>query len=114
MKLIQKTAMTLILASLMLNYAVAEDKSASGSGTGSEPGVVNKVEHAVKRGADATVKGVKHGAKAAASGIQRGGKAAAHGVERGVEATGHALNRVGDKLHGSSESKPAAPAAPEK
>lgn len=108
MKLIQKTAMTLTLACLMLNYAAAEDKPAS------EPGVVNKVEHAVKRGADATVKGVKHGAKAAASGVQRGGKAAAHGVEHGVEATGHALNRVGDKLHGSSEAKPAAPAAPEK
>ena len=43
-----------------------------------EPGVVQKVEHAVE-----------HGAKAAASGVERGVKAAASGVGRGEIGRAH-------------------------
>lgn len=56
------------------------------------PGVVQKVEHAIERGAEA-----------AASGVQRGVKAAAHGIERAASATAHGVRAAaGGVAHGAS------------
>ena len=55
--------------------------------------VVVKVEKAIERGANATVKGVKIGVAAGERGIKRGAHAAAHGVERGMEATSKGVKR---------------------
>lgn len=106
--MVRKIAGTLILAFMSLNLAGAAEDQAGESSSSSGSGLVQKVEKAVKRGADATVKGVKRGAEATANGIQRGGKAAAHGVKRGVEATEHAVSRTADKIHGISGSSSAA------
>ncbi len=52
-------------------------QTSAGKSDGS-PGVVEKVEQAVVRGAQAAASGVERGAQAAASGVQRGARAAAH------------------------------------
>jgi hypothetical protein len=74
-----------------------------------EPGVLEKVEQAVVRGAKAAASGVErgvkaaeHGAKVAASGVERGAKAAASGVQRGAHATGDAVQSVAKKVGGPS------------
>lgn len=85
----------------------ADDTATSSSG-----GIVDRVEHAVERGASAAVHGVKRGAEAAAGGIQRGAEATEHGVRRGVtaaadgvetgaKATARVAGRVADKVSGS-------------
>lgn len=70
---------------VLLGHASAEESS---------PGVVDKVAHAIKRGASAAAKGIEHGAKAAA-----------HGIERGATATGNAAHRVANKIGGAETSK---------
>lgn len=105
--MVRKIVLTLILACMSLNLAGAAEDQAGETGSSSGSGVVQKVEKAVKRGADAAVKGIKRGADATAKGIQRGGKAAAHGVKKGVEATEHAVSRTADKIEGTVKSSPA-------
>ncbi|MES2408176.1 MAG: hypothetical protein V4528_12740 [Pseudomonadota bacterium] len=81
--------------------------------------VIVKVEKAIERGANATVKGVKIGVAAGERGVKRGAHAAAHGVERGMEATSkgvkrgasataHAAKTVERKVDASSTSSSAA------
>src|SRR5262245_53454158 len=60
------------------------------------PGVVQKVEHAIERGAEAAASGIQRGVKAAARGVAhaasataRGVHAAASGVARGASAAAH-------------------------
>lgn len=73
--------------------------------TEAKPGVVDKVEHAVKHGAKVTVSSIEHGGKAAAHGLQRGGVAVAHGIDVGVKATAKMTHQVVDKLDGNKENK---------
>lgn len=73
------------------------------------PGVLQKVEHAVEHGAKVTVRGVKRGAKATAHGARvaarattRGVKAAARGIAKGASSAAQsvesAASKVKDKL----------------
>lgn len=108
----------MLLAALMwASHAQAASNDTPAS-SGSEPGVVVKVEHAVERGARAAASGVEHGARAAAggikrgvhaaaSGVERGTKAAAHGVDKGAKATANAASRVANKIGGSGSPTPA-------
>lgn len=102
---------------LVMGHASAQDASADAP-IKSNPGPVDKVANAIKRGASAAATGIEKGAKAAASGVERGVKATAKGIERGAEATargverganatGRAANKVADKIGGSSGSSDA-------
>jgi hypothetical protein len=95
-------ASSYIVLALCQHAGAAENESAA-AGSDTRPGVVGKVEHAVKHGAQATVNGIKHGGKSAAGGLKRGGEAAAHGIEVGVKATEGTTRRVVDKLEGKSD-----------
>jgi hypothetical protein len=104
MKPIRHTAPLFIATLMLLSGAAAGANETAQSATGTEPGVVVKVEKAVERGAKATASGVERGAKAAGRGIERGAKAAARGVERGAKATGNAAHTVAKKISGSPTS----------
>jgi phage-related protein len=94
---------------LLLGHAGAEETTDSTT-IKSSPGPVDKVTHAIKRGASAAASGIERGVNAAAHGIERGAKATARGIEKGANATGNAAHRVADKIGGSSDS-PASPAS---
>lgn len=73
----------LVSASLLLVLGHAGAEEASGSPTTkSSHGPVDKVAHAIQRGASAAATGIEHGVKAAAHGIERGAKATARGIEK--------------------------------
>jgi hypothetical protein len=101
MKLILHKAPLLIAALMLLSNTGAGADETAKSATGTEPGVVVRVEKAIERGAKATASGVERGAKAAGRGIERGVKAAGRGVERGAKATGNAAHTVAKKVSGS-------------
>lgn len=101
MKLILHKAPLFITMLMLLSRVTASANETAPSTTGTEPGVVVKVEKAIERGAKATASGVERGAKAAGRGIERGAKAAARGVERGAKATGNAAHTVAKKVSGS-------------
>ncbi len=72
------------------------------------PGVVEKVERAIARGAHAAASGVERGAKATARGLDRAASATAHGVrvaasgvKRGADATVRGVEKAADKVTGS-------------
>ncbi|MES2584784.1 MAG: hypothetical protein V4627_18810 [Pseudomonadota bacterium] len=113
MHILSKTLVSLSFTLLLAGQAGAQE--AVDAPIKPNPGPVDKVANAIKRGASAAATGIEKGARAAASGIERGTKAAAKGVERGAEATargverganatGKAANKVADKIGGSSES----------
>ena len=102
MKLLMRT-MVVTLALLGTGSALADDTT---TGTAPEPTVMQKVEGAVVRAADATERGIRKGAHAAASGIECGLKAAGHGIETGAKAVGRVAQRVGDKIQGVVGSEP--------
>lgn len=104
-----------ILASLSLLLVVghASAQATADAPIKPNPGPVDKVANAIKRGASAAATGIEKGAKAAASGVERGvnatakgiekgADATARGVERGARATGNAAHKVADKVGGSS------------
>lgn len=108
----------MLIAALMCASQAQAASNDTPASSGSEPGVVVKVERAVERGAKAAASGVEHGARAAAggikrgaqaaaSGVERGTKAAAHGVEKGAKATANAASHVANKIGGSGSSAPA-------
>ena len=99
MHTLSKTLVSLSFALLLAGQASAHDTA--DAPIKSNPGPVDKVANAIKRGASAAATGIEKGARAAASGIERGTKAAAKGVERGASATGRAANKVADKIGGS-------------
>lgn len=72
------------------------------------PGVVQKVEHAIERGAKAAASGIQRGAKAAAHGVERAASATANGVHTAASATAHGVEVAVDKVKGSD--KPASSA----
>lgn len=78
---------------IFFNCAAAAAADANESAH-SSPGVVVKVERAVKRGASAAASGVERGAKATARGVKRAASATARGVEHGAKSTENAVNRV--------------------
>jgi hypothetical protein len=93
-------------------------QAADDAGPAAEPGVVQKVEGAVTRGAHAAAYGVERGVQAAASGVERGAKAtaravqrgaaaAASGVARGARATGEAADRVARRVGPDDDTAPA-------
>ena len=101
------TRISLLAVSLALFFASvglrAEEKAASGATT-REPGVVERTEKAVVRGAKATANGIDRGIDAAGKGVARGitattefvekgAKATVRGVERGARATGEFIDR---------------------
>ncbi len=113
MHTLSKTLISLSVTLLLAGHVSAHDTA--DAPIKSNPGPVDKVANAIKRGASAAATGIEKGARAAASGVERGTKAAAKGVERGAEATargvergasatGRAANKVADKIGGSSES----------
>lgn len=95
-------ATTLVAVFVLAGPARAQPASAASA----TPGVVERVEKAVERGAKAAASGVQRGVKAAASGVQRGAQAAASGVARGAKATGNAADAVARKVGGSPASAP--------
>lgn len=72
----------------------------------SAPGVVQRAEQAVTRGAQAAARGVEAGAHAAARAIQHGASVAASGVERGVKAAAGVASSVAGKVTGNQASTP--------
>jgi hypothetical protein len=101
----------LVSASLLLVLGHAGAEEASGSPTTkSSHGPVDKVAHAIQRGASAAATGIEHGVKAAAHGIERGAKATARGIEKGANATGNAAHRVANMI-GVSSDAPASPSS---
>ncbi len=100
-------AMGVAWMALCLHFGAAAAE-APASGSGAQPGVVDRVEHAVVRGAKAAASGVERGAKATARGVERGAKATARGVKRGAHATANAASRVANKLGGPAASSPPA------
>jgi hypothetical protein len=76
----------------------AQGESAAGQAQ-SEPAVagapgatvVDRVGHAIERGATAAAHGIERGAQAASHGIQRGAEAASHGIKVGVEAAARGI-----------------------
>lgn len=82
-------SLALMIVLLCAGHASAQERAASAAA----PGVVQKVEDAVVRGAKAAASGIERGAKAAASGIERGTRAAASGVQRGVKAAASGVQR---------------------
>ena len=107
MNTIIKTILTLSATLMLLSHAQASENTTTGTSSSSEPDVVGKVEHAVKRGAEATVDGVKRGGKAAAKGLKRGGEATEHGIDVGVKATKRTTHRVVNKLDKKTDESPA-------
>lgn len=103
-------AVLLMTLWLVLQSAVSAQTTAPArQSAAAEPGVLEKVEQAVVRGAKAAASGVERGVKAAergakvaASGVERGAKAAASGVQRGANATGDAVQSVAKKVVGPS------------
>ncbi|QTN29383.1 hypothetical protein HZ993_06040 [Rhodoferax sp. AJA081-3] len=113
MPILSKTLVVLSITLAMAGHASAQQTT--DAPIKSNPGPVDKVANAIKRGASAAATGIEKGARAAASGVERGVNAAAKGVERGAEATargverganatGKAANKVADKIGGSSDS----------
>lgn len=94
------TFKTALLAATCLFFSVAQagTEEASGSGTESAPGAMEKTGNAIEHGAKATASGIERGTKAAVSGVKRGAKAAASGIERGAQATGKAARKVARKI----------------
>jgi len=86
---------------LMSAGAAAAADEPSPKEQNASPGVVDKVEKGVVKGAKATGRGIERAAEATARGVKRGAKAVAKGVKRGAEAVGHAAERVGEKVSGS-------------
>lgn len=105
-----KTAATLASLLLMFTCLGASAEESTKSSTNTSPSVVEKVEKAVKRGANATARGIERGAKATAKGIKRGADATARGVQRGANATGKAVDRVINK----EDKSPAPPTSTDK
>ncbi len=114
MHTLSKTLVALSFTLLLAGQASAHDTA--DAPIKSNPGPVDKLANAIKRGASAAANGIERGARAAASGVERGTKAAAKGIERGAEATargvergatatGKAANRVADKIGGSESDK---------
>jgi hypothetical protein len=91
-----KVAAALLACLVLASYSQAGSTESSGSRAGSTPGVLDKIEHSVARGA-----------KAAASGIERGAQAAGRGIKRGAKATASAGDRVAGKLRRPAASSPA-------
>ena len=98
-------ASLLSLLLVLVSNVAAQTATPSRSTAAAEPGVWEKVEKAVVRGAKAAASGVErgvkaaeHGAKVAASGVERGVKAAASGIERGAQATDNAAQSVAKKV----------------
>ncbi len=119
MHTLSKTLLSLSFALLLAGQASAQQTA--DAPIKSNPGPVDKVANAIKRGASAAATGIEKGARAAASGVERGAKATAKGVERGAEATargvergasatGRAANKVADKISGSSSESAKSPA----
>ncbi len=105
-------ATSLSLLFLLMGNAAAQ--STATPAAPAEPGVLEKVEKAVVRGAKAAASGVERGVKAATSGIERGAKAAAIGVERGVKAAASGVQRGAQatgNAAGSVAAKVGSPAA---
>lgn len=107
--------LTLLAALLAAATGLASAHDADATASPPASGPVERVEHAVARGAHAAASGIEHGAEKAASGIERGAKATARGVKRGVkaaargvehgaEATARAASHVAAKVSGSSAS----------
>lgn len=120
MPTLPKTLVSLAFALLLGSHANAQE--GADAPIKSNPGPVDKVANAIKRGASAAATGIEKGARAAASGVERGAKAAAKGVERGAEATargverganatGRAANKVADKIGGSPSEPSKTPAS---
>lgn len=103
MQSLRKILASLSLSLLVLGPVGANAEEAIDAPIKSNPGPIDKVANAIKRGASA-----------AATGIEKGARAAASGVERGASATGRAAHKVADKIGGSdsfsSSSGPAASA----
>ena len=123
MNTILKTAAWLSWLLLLAPVAGANAADAQSS-TSAEPGVVERTEAAVVRGAKAAERGVERGAQAAASGVERGAKATgrvvkrgadatARGVERGAQATRRTAGRVSNKLGGSAATPSTAASNPQ-
>jgi hypothetical protein len=105
---------TLISLLLLAGNAAGQSTAQSDSAAPAQPGVVERVEQAVVRGAKAAASGVERGVKAATKGIERGAKAAASGVERGVKAAADGVQRGAQatgNAAGSVAAKVGAPAA---
>nr|WP_295776523.1 hypothetical protein [Rhodoferax sp.] len=115
MQTLRKFLTSLSLSLLVLGPVGANAEEAIDAPIKSNPGPIDKVANAIKRGASAAATGIEKGARAAAGGIERGTKAAANGiehgaqatargVERGASATGRAAHKVADKIGGSDSS----------
>ncbi|HWI78250.1 MAG TPA: hypothetical protein VNS31_03570 [Ramlibacter sp.] len=96
MKNTVKLAAALLAGLVLASYSQAGSTGSSDSRGGGKPGVLDKIEHSVARGA-----------KAAASGIERGAQAAGRGIKRGAKATASAGERVAGKLRRPGASSPA-------
>ena len=86
-----------------MGVAQAASNEAADSGPNTVPGLVDKVEKVIERGANAAARGVKCGASAAANGVKLGASAAANGIERGANATANVAHGVAEKVGISSE-----------
>lgn len=82
-----------ILAVFTLSSGAVEANEQVHPATSAPSTVVQKVEHALVRAADAT-----------AHGIKRGGEAAAHGIKRGSSAVGRVAKKAGEKIHHATSS----------
>lgn len=102
MHILPKTLVPLLFVLLLAGHASAQD--AADAPIKSNPGPIDKVANAIKRGASAAATGIERGARAAAKGIEHGAQATARGVERGASATGRAAHKVADKIGGSGPS----------
>lgn len=92
----------LLIAALLCAPAAFAQAAAPASA----PGVVQRAEQAVSRGAQAAARGVETGAHAAARAIQHGASVAASGVERGVKAAAGVASSVAGKVTGSTAPAP--------
>lgn len=81
------------LSALVLCAGMAMVMGTRAAEAPAEPGVAQKVEATVVRGAKAAASGIERGARAAASGIERGVKATARAVDRGVSAAASGVAR---------------------
>jgi hypothetical protein len=98
----KKRLMNINLAFFMVLVGLVWLSSCQAAESDSEsPGVVQKVEHAIQRGAKAAASGVQRGAKAAAHGVERAANATAHGVHTAASATAHGVEVAVNKVKGS-------------
>src|SRR5437868_128244 len=104
------TALLLVLLGLACTAPCQAAEAAQES-----PGVIQKVENAVARGAQAAASGVQRGAKATARGLERAASATAHGVKvaasgvsRGANATARGVEKAANKVKGTDSPAPAA------